>query len=824
MRSTMSMKDCIEQAVKEGRLSREKANETLSLYDELKADLENTAFADMADVEAARRTYEAAAMDAAEKKRQTLLQIKASQRVEMNMRQYRNVRGEEDYGAAMSAHLSRDDLAPFANVEGRHGSVLRLLQAQMTDFLSHFRYDTFGRARDKAGLNDVIREVFGEDTGNKAAKELAESWSKTAERARQWFNQAGGRIPKREDWGLPQTHDSVAVNRAGYKAWRDYIQPMLNLEKMKNEQTGFPLTSEQLEPALRQVYETIRTDGLNKVKPGTQGQGAMLANRRLDHRFLVFKNADNWLDYNARFGGSDVFSTMMAHLDHMSRDISSLQVLGPNPTATLRYMEQLARKQGTDAGRLDHANSQIKDAWDMWGLISGSTLAPIHGGFARTMAGIRGFLQSAQLGSAVFSSLSDIGTGRIARKMAGLPQLKMLSSYMKMLNPLDAGDRKLAVRLGLGAQGWSTRALGQMRYFGDTMGPEISRRMSNAVSTLSGHTPWIQAGRWAFGMEFMGALADHAGAAFEELPAPLRNTMQRYGIGADRWDVLRTSPLYEHEGAQFLRPEDIASRTDMPQAVAEEHAFRVLEMIEAETGFAVPTSSLRGRAAQVGDVQPGSVQGELLRSAIMYKSFAVTMWHTHITRAMLQQGITGKAGYFANMVISATLMGALAMQLKQIARGADPIPMQTPSFWGRAMFQGGGLGIFGDFLSSTSNRFGGGLAETVAGPVVGAATDLGRLVVSNATAAINGQKTHVGGDIVNLLRRYTPGGTIWYARAAFERMVLDNVQKMIDPDALDSFRRKEQQLKSQSGQRFWWRPGQNAPARAPDLNNVTGGQ
>lgn len=820
----MSMKDCIEQAVKEGRLSREKANETLSLYDELKADLDNTAFGDMADVEAARRTYEAQAMDAAEKKRQTLLQIKASQRVEMNMRQYRNMRGQEDYGAAMSAHLSRDDLAPFANVEGRHASVLHLLQAQMTDFLSHFRYDTLGRARDKAGLNDVIREVFGENTGNKAARELSESWSKTAERARQWFNQSGGRIPKREDWGLPQTHDSVAVNRAGYKAWRDYIQPMLDLEKMKNEQTGFPLTSEQLEPALRQAYETIRTDGLNKVVPGTQGKGAMLANRRVDHRFLVFKDASSWLDYNARFGGSDVFSTMMAHLDHMSRDIASLQVLGPNPTATLRYMEQLARKQGMDIGRLDHANAAIKSAWDMWGLISGSTLAPIHGGFARTMAGIRNTLNSAILGSSVFSSLTDLGTGRLTRKISGLPQLKMLSSYMKLLNPLDAGDRQLAVRLGLGAQGWSTRALGQMRYFGDTMGPEISRRMSNAVSTLSGHTPWIQAGRWAFGMEFMGALADHAGAAFDELPAPLRNTMQRYGIGADRWNVLRTSPLYDHEGAQFLRPEDIASRTDMPQGVAEEHAFRVLEMIEAETGFAVPTTSLRGRAAQVSNIQPGTIQGELLRSGIMYKSFAVTLWHTHITRAMMQQGAMSKAGYFASFAISATLMGALRIQLGQIARGADPAPMNAPSFWGRALVQGGGMGIFGDFLASSTNRFGGGVAATIGGPVAGLVSDVASTTFGNAEDALQGRKTHVGNDIVNLLRRYTPGGTIWYARAAFERLVLDNIQKMIDPDALDSFRRKEQQLKSQFGQKFWWRPGQNAPARAPDLNNVTGGQ
>ncbi len=819
----MSFKDCIDNALKEGRISQKKADETLALYDELKADLDNTSFGDMADVEAARRTYEAQALETAEKKRQTLLQVKAAKRVEMNMRQYRNARGEEDFGAAMAAHLSHDDLAPFSNVEGRYAAVRGILQGKMTDFLERFRHDTLGRSRDAATMHDVVREAFGEETANTAAKELAKAWADTADQARQWFNQAGGRIPKRADWGLPQSHDSVAVNKAGYRAWRDYIQPMLDTGKMIDERTGQPFTSEQLEPALKEVYETIRTDGLNKMVPGTQGQAAKLANRRMDHRFLIFKSADDWMAYNSKFGQRDPFSTMMAHIDHMSRDIAALQVLGPNPKATLRYMEQLSLKQGMESGALDRAKGKIKSAWDMWGLHSGTTLAPVNAKLARSMAGVRSFLQSAQLGSSVFSSLTDLSTGRLARHMAGLPEVKMLSSYLKMLNPADAGDRRLAVRLGLGAQGWSTRALAQMRYFDDTMGPEITRRLATAVSTLSGHTAWIQAGRWGFGMEFMGALADHAGETFDRLPEGLQKTMQRYGMDAGRWDVLRSTPMYEHEGAQFLRPEDIAARTDLPPAVAEEHAFRLLEMIESETNYAVPTTNLRGRAAGISDIKPGTLQGELLRSGLMYKSFAVTMWNSQLTRGMLQQGAMSKAGYFAQMAIGATLMGALAIQLKQIARGADPIPMHTPQFWGRAMFQGGGLGIFGDFLGSTTNRFGGGLAETIAGPAVGFATDVMRAIEGNVDAAVQGKKTHFGGDIVHLLRQYTPGGTIWYARAAFERLILDNLQRMVDPDAQDRFRREEQRLRSQYGQRFWWRPGHNTPDRAPDIGNVTGG-
>ena len=42
--------------------------------------------------------------------------------------------------------------------------------------------------------------------------------------------------------------------------------------------------------------------------------------------------------------------------------------------------------------------------------------------------------------------------------------------------------------------------------------------------------------------------------------------------------------------------------------------------------------------------------------------------------------------------------------------------MTSPEFWGAALLQGGGLGIFGDFMVSSVSRGGRGIEETVAGP------------------------------------------------------------------------------------------------------------
>jgi hypothetical protein len=194
---------------------------------------------------------------------------------------------------------------------------------------------------------------------------------------------------------------------------------------------------------------------------------------------------------------------------------------------------------------------------------------------------------------------------------------------------------------------------------------------------------------------------------------------------------MRATPLYDFNGATFLRPDDIAARTDIDPRMANDLTDKLIIMINTETNFAVPSTSIRGRLALTGNVRPGTIPGEVLRSFAMYKNFSVTILNTHIARGLALDGVSAKGRYLGGFIVTATLMGALAMQLKEISKGRDPVPMDTPEFWGAAMLQGGGLGIFGDFMFSQTNRFGGGLAETVGGPVVGLINDVRNLTIGN---------------------------------------------------------------------------------------------
>jgi hypothetical protein len=41
---------------------------------------------------------------------------------------------------------------------------------------------------------------------------------------------------------------------------------------------------------------------------------------------------------------------------------------------------------------------------------------------------------------------------------------------------------------------------------------------------------------------------------------------------------------------------------------------------------------------------------------------------------------------------------------------------------------------------------------------------------------------------------------------------------MWDPDAFGAFSRIEQRARKESGTQYWWRPGQTAPIRGPEMS------
>ncbi len=54
---------------------------------------------------------------------------------------------------------------------------------------------------------------------------------------------------------------------------------------------------------------------------------------------------------------------------------------------------------------------------------------------------------------------------------------------------------------------------------------------------LSGLSPMTQAGRQAFGLEYLGHMGDNIGKTFDEIDPVMKKSLSSYGIGKSDWDI-----------------------------------------------------------------------------------------------------------------------------------------------------------------------------------------------------------------------------------------------------------------------------------------------
>jgi len=839
----MSIDACLKSALEQGELSEGEASMVRALYEgyRKKAGANGTADADLA---AQAKTAKRLAADAKQKKRRVLLQAKAQKRAIEDTLTYRTAKGEQDIAEGSISLLEHYGTAPYQSVEGLKKAITGRAHAQMVEVLERFERTKFlGTTPHKADLKNVVREAFGENTGDAAAKGMASAWTEVADGLRQRFNRAGGDIGHLENWGLPQIHDPQALLRAGKETWKEAIRSRLDLSKMRHPETGDEILEFEISDILDHVWSEIVTQGWASKSPSQvpNGRGA-LAGQRAEHRFLIFKSADDWLGYQRDFGQGDSFAAMMQHINVMARDIAAMERLGPNPNAMMTFLRQRVEQAGKlkqaghqqpfggkAANAENRANKYSNGLSNMWEAYRGNLEVPVDTVWASGLAATRNWLTSAILGGAVVSAVpTDPIYQAMARRFVGIPAL---STLQDMISGFRKSSRMEAVRSGLILDS-AMHVLGtQARYLGTLSGPQWSRWLPDRVMAWQGLSAWTQSARHSFGLSFQGMLADRVHLSLADmkrskaktLERATAKTLERWGISENEWDLIRSASLHKRDGASFLRPQEIA-------AVDEGLAERVLEMILSETEHAVPSSTLRGQVFMRGNTRPGTLWGEIVRSAGMFKSFAVTFALLYGSRAYREfgAGVAAGAKYTSAIFLTTALGGAVSLWLKDIVAGRDPRPIfgkdgNPMAFAGQAFMQGGGFGIVGDFLLGDLNRYGGGPAQTLSGPVVELGADFLNLTAGNAVQFATGEETKALEEARRFVQKNTPGRSLWFLRLAYDRVLMDNLRRLTDPKAEKAFNRRGRYVRD-LGTDTWWYPGRNLPERSPDFDILRNGE
>ena len=707
-------------------------------------------------------------------------------------------------------------------VYDRQQSLNREAMIQIGDAVEKFRSKAGGFKQDVENFTDVVREAMGQSTGNDAARAYGQSIRDVFDRLREEYEAAGGVMGKIENY-FPAHHEPELVGRVKFDEWRDFLMPLLDRERMVDLNTGFAMDDIRLNKAMKDAYESIKTNGLVDVQEradeGLQtfgSRGGEVNMRRTQSRFFHFKDADAFLEYNAKFGKGDagLFDTMLGHISTMTRDIAIMQQLGPKPTAVMRNIELELQGQGTTVPAIQAING-------MYDVLSGKNgYGGQLGTMYKFMMGWLNIKRSAYLGSAPISALSDTFFISLASKMNGVPAVRVMEQYMKLLNPLDSTDREVARTLFYVASAAQGNSLQGARFADDVGRGGVTSWLAGVTNRVSGLAAMTDAGRQAPMMIQAAMMARYASAktAWESLEPGIQSAAQRHGIGKAEWELIMQSTPTTHpdmEGSAWLMPENVVAQGS---DAAREAGRKYGDWMVALGNEAVNEPKLLTRAITTGAVLGQAKQGSLLRlmaaNVFFAKSFPITIILNHLLPAM-RSASHGRGGHLAAVAGGSFVMGALAIQVRQIVQGKEPRKdMDTAGFWLAAGLQGGGAGLFGDFLFQDYNRFGQSIGGTLAGPIVGTAQSLLKAGDLYGLAEGNWSAREFASDVFKVGTREIPGINLWYSRLVVERMMLDQVEKMIDPKYDARMRRLERKNKKEHGQNYWWRPGKTLPETA----------
>jgi hypothetical protein len=664
--------------------------------------------------------------------------------------------------------------------------------SMFAEAMSHFKTRMLGFSQDEEGLNKLVKAIYGESIDDPQIQRFAQEWLDVTEVMRKDFNVRGGDISKNERWFMPQHHDARAIEKMGLEEWKTYIRPLLDTDFMFDD-AGRPLTSQgqlfdQVDEALDSVYETITTHGLNKVKElKVPRLGKKLSRKGSERRFLYFKDADSWIAYQNKFGRGDVFTTLTDHINSVANDVALMEVFGPNPETTFRALKAKAEGQKALTNRQKYFSESI------YNVVSGKVNQGELTGVADFMQTTRNLLTSAFLGKAFLSAISDTGFEAITSKYNNIPAFKVVNRKLSLLNPANEADRVFATKIGLISEN-AMRASSGNRY-SDIYGTGMSTKIAEGVMRASLLQPWTEMGRKAFGMEFSSMLAENFGKTIDELDDEVKRAFNTYGIKEKDWDLFRSSKPLDYKGAKFA---------DMLQP----GSVKFHQMIMSETDYAVPMPDARVKAITTGGLGRGRIEGQAWRSVMMLKSFPLTIATTHLYRAAFQAANGEKAQYTGLLLATTTVLGGIALTAKDIAAGREPRPMDNPKFFVAALWQGGGLGIFGDYAFSDVNRFGGGIVSTAFGPTGQLTDDIVKLTLGNLQEAVRGEETNVLGESARFAERYTPD--IWQTHL-LKNALFDQIEMLADEDAQRKYNRIVRKRQKDYEQGYWWKPGEPLP-------------
>ena len=711
-------------------------------------------------------------------------------------------------------------------------------QGLVAELKRHDNLDIF-----KSGDLDgkIYQEMFDGlgSSGNKEARQIAEAIQKVQTRMLKRKNRAGANIRELSNYVVRQNHDPLLLRGKGLEQdktdWVNFVKERIDAKKTYMNKPE-DMSEDEF---LGNMYDNL-VSGNHMKSDGIYGQDgsldplggykgyANLAKKMSAERLIHFKNGEAAFQYANKFSRQPLREAVYSGLSHDAQNIGLIETFGTNPKAMFDRILKDAPMPLKAKPKLFERFSE-KALRNQFAELDGTTRAigagvPILGTsvtWSGIASGLRAFQAMSKLGMATISSFSDIATkaafinSNTERGVFGAYATALRDTF-RIFNSQE--QKELALLLNIGVE--NELAELHSRFSANDSAPGQISKAQQIFFKLNGMQWWNHTQKVGVARMLAADLANYTKKDFSQVPASTQRLLGLYNIGETEWPLFRDLDLTMADGRQYLTTDIIDSidnqkidpiirdlrgtldvTDDMRQQYKDELRTKIGAYYSDSADTAIPTPGARERAIMNQGTERGTVLGEAVRMMMQLKGFPIT----YVTKGIGRQLESGGKLGVAKMMLGTTAMGYISVATKDILKGKEPQEVFSDDFskskdaFIRAFTQGGGAGIYGDFIFGEFNRYGQSPLETFAGPTLGTAGDVLKLWAKFRDG------DDAAGDAAQLMLRNTPFINLFYGKLAVDYLFAYELTEFVNPGY---FKRMERRMKKDTDQEFFFPPSQ----------------
>ena len=666
---------------------------------------------------------------------------------------------------------------------------------------------------------ELKKAMKGEIVEVGMVKEIAQILKNSQAEWRQRLNDLGANIGELDDWITKTTHNTEKMGNASNRskivgdnrvAWREFIRERLDLPRTFAGVTD-PMKIDEI---LDGIYDSLMAN--DHLKHG--GTNSIYGSRNIGNRLnasrvLHFKDAEARHQYDRMFGEPSLKESVLENLSNSSRNIALMQELGVNPQATFEKVLALLRKKYKSENPELVRNLNFENFKNEFAEIDGSINGVGNSTVAKVGMTIRALQSMGKLGFAAVTSIGDLAQYMSTSNFQGRG---FLSGFREAINSLfktqdQAAMSVLSVTSNSVAGSFQANKYGASMDTWGTMG-----KLQNMFFKYNSLNRWIsslKSGMTVGLAHHYGMLAD---TKFLDLSARERNLITLYGIDEGKWNMLRSIKTLDVETRRYLTAEgvneisDNAIKSYVGRKISQreirnfkkdlEMTWRNVLVDQAMHGTPEPDAAVRAFMNQ--GQKKGTGAGEGLRFIGQFKSFPMTIWKKIIGRErksygkeVLEETPFARVTGLTSLMLLSTVFGYIAMSAKDILRGRSPRDPEKKEVLIQALIQGGGLGIYGDFIvGELQNEYGGGTFDSLLGPTAGDITKM----VSMVKSIMEGDALKTGKKFQLFAEGNIPFLNMYYSKAAYDYIIGYQIKEFLDPGFFARMENKHQEKRGQS--------------------------